>query len=84
MCSTVIKRLGLCSSWLERKCEALLSGGMVALPATVPLFLRPTKDFLLPGTTEVPLILVGPGTGVSPFIGFLEHRSVPVLTTLCL
>jgi ferredoxin-NADP reductase len=72
--SVSIKRLGLCSNWLERKCEAFLSGSIMMAPTTVPLFLRPTKDFLAPGALEAPLVMIGPGTGVAPFLGFLEHR----------
>eukprot|EP00953_Heterococcus_sp_UTEX-ZZ885_P035742 18437-Heterococcus_DN1.PRE.3 len=45
----------------------------VELPL-IPIFLRPTKEFYLPGSSRWPCILIGPGTGVSPFIGFLEHR----------
>jgi sulfite reductase alpha subunit-like flavoprotein len=40
----------------------------------VRLFPRPTVAFRLPGSVAPPLLLVGPGTGVSPFVGFLQHR----------
>jgi sulfite reductase alpha subunit-like flavoprotein len=43
-------------------------------PVVLRVFLRPTRDFLLPSATETPLILVGPGTGVAPFRGFMAHR----------
>eukprot|EP01138_Halocafeteria_seosinensis_P007958 gb/GECG01008131.1/.p1 GENE.gb/GECG01008131.1/~~gb/GECG01008131.1/.p1 ORF type:complete len:990 (+),score=146.23 gb/GECG01008131.1/:1-2970(+) len=39
------------------------------------IFLRPTRDFTLPGSLKWPLIMIGPGTGVAPFIGYLQHRS---------
>ncbi len=42
----------------------------------IPIFLRPTKEFFLPGSPRWPCILIAPGTGVSPFIGFLQHRKV--------
>lgn len=43
--------------------------------APVPMFLRPTKEFFLPGSSSCPCVLIGPGTGVAPFMGFLQHRA---------
>ncbi|MCK4934927.1 MAG: hypothetical protein KAR79_05010 [Simkaniaceae bacterium] len=40
----------------------------------VPIYLHPTKTFTLPSDSSVPLIMIGPGTGVAPYIGFLQER----------
>mmetsp|Transcript_14456 Transcript_14456/g.27984 ORF Transcript_14456/g.27984 Transcript_14456/m.27984 type:complete len:1319 (-) Transcript_14456:159-4115(-) len=40
----------------------------------VQVFFRNSTAFHLPGDVEIPLILIGPGTGVAPFVGFIEHR----------
>jgi methionine synthase reductase len=71
--NTSIRRRGLCTNWLHDICQPqLVSSAPVVIK--VPLFLRPTRDFLLPASHEWPLILIGPGTGVAPFMGFLQHR----------
>ncbi len=41
----------------------------------LPVFVTPNKRFRLPESDEVPIIMVGPGTGVAPFRAFVEERS---------
>ena len=70
---------GLCTTWIERFCDPVCNNrsqgrALITAPeATIPVFLKPAGDFYAPDP-EVPLIMIGPGTGVAPFVGFLQHR----------
>ncbi|CAM1317777.1 NDOR1 (predicted) [Pycnogonum litorale] len=58
-------RRGLCSNWLA----SLHSDDRV------PVKVRTSNSFIFP-TSDVPVIMVGPGTGVAPFRAFLQQRLV--------
>ena len=41
---------------------------------TVPVFVQPAHGFQLVEDPDVPVIMIGPGTGVAPFRAFLQER----------
>lgn len=60
-----LTRTGLCSGYL--------AGLDPEQGATVRLMVR-TSNFRPPRDPHAPVLMVGPGTGVSPLVGFLQHR----------
>ncbi|MFF2084995.1 molybdopterin-dependent oxidoreductase [Nocardia sp. NPDC058176] len=57
------RRGGVCSTFLADRAGA-----------EVPIFLQRAPHFRPPADPNVPMIMVGPGTGIAPFRGFLHER----------
>ena len=60
------ERLGVCTNYLKN----LPLGGVVQLKH------RKSLSFKLPEDHKTPIIMIGPGTGVAPFLGFVQQRSL--------
>lgn len=59
-------RKGVCSTFLP---------DLVKPGDSARVFVQPNKNFRLPAAGDVPVIMVGPGTGIAPFRAFVEHRA---------
>jgi hypothetical protein len=69
-----VRRSGLCTTWLEAIAQPFFRQDRSFQSREITLVHRPTGDFRPPDDVERPMIMVGPGTGVAPFVGFLKHR----------
>ena len=58
---------GVATRWLKEKQIS------EALPPTIPIFVR-RSQFSLPHKSQTPIIMIGPGTGLAPFRGFIQER----------
>ncbi|XP_037385505.1 methionine synthase reductase isoform X2 [Talpa occidentalis] len=67
-------RRGVCTGWLALLAQALLQRAGGSPAPEISISPRAANSFHLPDDPSVPIVMVGPGTGVAPFIGFLQHR----------
>jgi len=59
-----MQRGGVCSTYLSDRLQG----------QNPRVFIHSNKAFRLPADTSLPVIMVGPGTGIAPFRAFLEER----------
>jgi len=60
------RREGVCSTFLADRADN----------APVPVFVHTAKHFRVPEDPSTNAIMVGPGTGIAPFMAFLQERKV--------
>ncbi|MFI6368880.1 molybdopterin-dependent oxidoreductase [Nocardia sp. NPDC050630] len=63
---SAVRRGGVCSTFLADRADTTESA--------VPIFLQRAPHFRPPLDPTTPMIMVGPGTGIAPFRGFLQER----------
>ncbi|MEM8670500.1 MAG: sulfite reductase subunit alpha [Planctomycetota bacterium] len=60
---------------LRKGVASTMLSGRLAAGDSLDVFVQPNHGgFTIPDTSETPMIMVGPGTGIAPFIAFLQER----------
>jgi sulfite reductase (NADPH) flavoprotein alpha-component len=58
-------RGGVCSTFFADR---------TSIADRLPIYIQPNKKFKLPSDPDAPIMMIGPGTGIAPFRGFLHER----------
>lgn len=60
------KRKGVASTYLADRCKV---GG------NARIYVKPNRHFRLPTDGKTPIVMIGAGTGIAPYRGFIEERA---------
>lgn len=60
------KRKGVASTYLADRCKV---GG------NARIYVKPNRHFRLPADGKTPIVMIGAGTGIAPYRGFIEERA---------
>ena len=63
--SNNISRTGVTTTYLQDR---------LTVGEYCPVFMSRNHDFRLPSDSQLPIILIGPGTGIAPFRAFIQER----------
>lgn len=59
-------RVGICTHYLCRRAPFDSS--------VIPVYIQPGNGFTIPPDNDAPMIMIGPGTGVAPYLAFMYER----------
>lgn len=59
---------------LRKGVASTMLADRVSKGSELKVFIQPSHGFTVPADDKLPIIMVGPGTGIAPFVSFLQER----------